>query len=352
MDVVIQEAPKIIATLANLAKRSGMIPEHTILSNGECSIQQTGYDNWNGCVDIYGIYCRVPIEIYAKYEICLKEIEANIKEKAESIFRAYPSCWVGEVLISPELSSEMEGKSYKVTSEELLKILELQKAVMISVSTGGERIQNENETYKERAQIIAEALSERNIDNPVSFGDLWEWYGKWSSGELPSYQSRRLYINKLFSPLVEVVKNEDSNTVNPVFDSPTGWERVDRSMNEIKSRIRSARNEEQYQSIGLLSRETLISLAQVVYVEGEHLTLDGIGPSKTDAKRMLEAYIAHILPGKTNENIRRHARASLELANDLTHRRTAEYRLAAMCAEATNAVVNIISIISGRRDPK
>jgi len=65
---------------------------------------------------------------------------------------------------------------------------------------------------------------------------------------------------------------------------------------------------------------------------------------------MLEAYISSVIPGKSNETLRRHAKASLDLANNLTHRRTADFRLAALCAEATNAVVNIIAIISGRRD--
>jgi len=89
-----------------------------------------------------------------------------------------------------------------------------------------------------------------------------------------------------------------------------------------------------------------------VFIEEVHPILDGVTVSKTDAKRMLEAYIAHELSGSSNEQVRKHAKASLALANDLTHKRTAEYRLAALCAEATNAVVNIIAIISGRRDPR
>ena len=44
------------------------------------------------------------------------------------------------------------------------------------------------------------------------------------------------------------------------------------------------------------------------------------------------------------------ARAALSLANDLQHHRTADYREAALCAEATISVVNIAAIISGRRD--
>ena len=203
-----------------------------------------------------------------------------------------------------------------------------------------------------RSVLIAEGLSERSIANTNQFKDLWAWYGRWSDGSLANYQSRRIFISELFDPVMESVKSLKNKSINPVFEEPTGWTRVDRSVGEIKLRLVQSSAEEQYQAIGLLCRETLISLAQVVFIEEEHKTLDGVKASKTDAKRMLDAYISHQLPGSSNENIRRHARASLDLANDLTHRRTAEYRLTAMCAEATNAVVNIFAIISGRRDPK
>jgi hypothetical protein len=352
MDPVIQESAKIIATLGNLFKRDGLIPEFEVLSQGECVIETTGYDNWDGGTDIYGIFCRVPLDIYSKYDHEIQSIEQSIKNKAEKIFRTYPQCWVGEVVVSPELSDEIQGKVYKVDGENLLKLLELQKGIMVSVSTGGPKIQDVNSEYIEMSELIASGLSERGIKNNNSFKDLWAWYGKWSDGSLPSYQSRRSYMAELFDPIIDSVKNLKNKSINPVFEEPTGWTRVDRSVGEIKLRLVQSTSEEQYQAIGLICRETLISLAQVVFIEEEHETVDGVKASKTDAKRMLEAYIAHLLPGKTNENIRRHARASLDLANDLTHRRTAEYRQAALCAEATNAVVNIIAIISGRRDPK
>ena len=65
---------------------------------------------------------------------------------------------------------------------------------------------------------------------------------------------------------------------------------------------------------------------------------------------MLEIYIAYELSGKSNETHRRHAKVSLDMANMLQHRRTATLRDAALCAEATRTVVNIIAIISGRVD--
>lgn len=352
MDPVLKDSRRIIATLANLFKREGGGAEFQVLSQGSPVIEITGYDNWNNGTTIYGIYCHVPLELYSNIELEIQAIEQNIKNKAETLFRSYPESWIGEVVISPELSEEIQGKEYKIPHEELTKLLESQKSLMVSVSTGGARIQSINDDYKLKFKEISEGLRERGLENPNPFKDLWEWYGKWSDGTLPTYQSRRNFLGEMFGPLIETVKGMRSISVNPVFEEPTGWNRVDRSMGEIKLQLAKASSEEHFQGIGLLARETLISLAQAVYDSELHPILDGKEASKTDAKRMLDAYIAVELKGKPNENIRRHARASLDLANDLTHRRTADFRLAALCAEATNAVINILSIISGRRDRK
>ena len=66
---------------------------------------------------------------------------------------------------------------------------------------------------------------------------------------------------------------------------------------------------------------------------------------------MLEAYLDKELAGGANKIARQHARAALDLANELQHRRTAIFRQAALCAEATASVVNLIAIVSGQRDP-
>jgi len=352
MDLILQDSRRIVATLANLFKREGLATEFQVLSQGNAVLEVVGYDNWNGGTTIYGIFCRVPLELYSNIELEIQSIEQTIKNKAETLFRNYQQSWVGEVVISPELADEIQGKAYKISHENLAKLLEGHKSIMVSVSTGGAQIKSVNSEYQSKLGEIAEGLRERGLDNPNPFKDLWEWYGKWSDGSLPKYQQRRVYINEMFGPLIETIRGMKTASTNPVFEDPTGWNRVDRSMGEIKLRLAQASTEEQYQGIGLLARETLISAAQAVFVSDFHPTIDGVAPSKTDAKRMIEAYIAKELPGNPNENLRRHAKASLDLANDLTHRRTADFRHAALCAEATNAVVNILSIISGRRDRK
>ena len=135
-----------------------------------------------------------------------------------------------------------------------------------------------------------------------------------------------------------------------LFDQPTGWPKVDRQLGELQLKFREAANEEQFQAVGHLCRETLISVAQVVYQRERHPSLDGIEPSKTDAKRMLEAFVSVELAGSENAAVRKVAKAAFDLSNDLQHKRTATFREAALSTEATFTSVRIIALISGRRE--
>ncbi len=125
----------------------------------------------------------------------------------------------------------------------------------------------------------------------------------------------------------------------------TGWERVDRVITKNRMALGHAANEEDFQSIGLLARELLITIAQAVYLPGMHENLDEVTPSNTDARRMLENFVGHEVPGGKNEDLRRHIKSTLKLAVALQHRRTASRRDAALCLEATSSLVNIIRIL-------
>jgi hypothetical protein len=238
-----------------------------------------------------------------------------------------------------------------MTNGELVEAVESLKGVMVAVATGGPRIQDVNDDYVRRRADIRNELGRLGLPDPNPYDDLWAWYGKWSSGDLPTYRSRRLHLADLFNPLLErLVRGPAAQGTKPV-GAPTGWARVDRGIGEMRIQLERAENEEQFQAVGLHCREVLISLAQQVYDASKHPTLDGTDAGNADVKRMLEAYLAVELAGGANENARRHARAAFDLTNDLQHRRTANFRQAALCAEATTAVVNIISIVAGRRDP-
>jgi hypothetical protein len=156
-----------------------------------------------------------------------------------------------------------------------------------------------------------------------------------------------MYLANLFDPLVALIRSGHATEIEP-----TGWARVDRTLDRARDALARALNEEQFQTVGLLCREALISLAQEVFDPDWHPTEPGIRVSTTDFKRMIEAYIAVELAGSAGDEARKHARSALDLALRLQHQRTAVFRDAAICLEATGSVINIIAIISGRRDPK
>ncbi len=230
--------------------------------------------------------------------------------------------------------------------EELLQALDYLRSTMIAVATGGPRINDVNDQFQRAYANVSAALARRRIDNPLHYGDLWGWYGRWSSGDMPTYQSRRDFVREIFDPLVNQIRTGRIEEFQP-----TGWTRVDRTVSELRDRLAAATNEEHFQAVGLLCREALISVAQAVYLREKHRSGDGISPSETDAKRMLEAYITSELGGGTNDEARKHTRSALDLAIHLQHKRTASFRDAAMCVEATTATINIVAIVSGRRDP-
>lgn len=125
---------------------------------------------------------------------------------------------------------------------------------------------------------------------------------------------------------------------------PTGCERVDRSIDEMRSRLEFSETEEQFQAIGMIGRETLITIAQQVFDPTKHATIDGIEASKTDAKRMLEAYLKYEL-NDTSEKTRKFARASVDLGNQLTHDRGATKKEATMCLISVSSIATMIKFL-------
>lgn len=119
--------------------------------------------------------------------------------------------------------------------------------------------------------------------------------------------------------------------------SPTGWDRVDRVVEEMKERLKSADTEEKYQTIGMLGRETLITIAQQVYDSSKHKVIDGVQVSTNDSKRMLEAFINTEMKNCSDKAIK-FARAAVDLANQLTHDRNATKREAELCLIAVASV--------------
>ena len=144
-----------------------------------------------------------------------------------------------------------------------------------------------------------------------------------------------------------------------LFDSSTGWEKVDLTMAELRKQLDAASTPVAFQSVGVPCREALISLAQAVFDPQRHPALDGDVQdcSPTDFRRMLKRYLAAEMKGAANKEIRKcvnsaydFATSAYDLATRVQHDPNANYRIAALCVQATFSVVGLIQVMAGQRD--
>jgi hypothetical protein len=133
------------------------------------------------------------------------------------------------------------------------------------------------------------------------------------------------------------------------MDRTGAWQRVDRTLEDMHRNLVAGTAEEHFQTVGLLGREIIISVAQAVFDPVLHKRNDGKGVSATDANGMLEAFFDAELAGSSNEEARRFAKSALALAVALQHRRTATAKDAFLCEVAVEGVVRVVETIIGRR---
>lgn len=255
-----------------------------------------------------------------------------------------------ELELSPETFLHEPEEEHRANRKALRDELESQRNTMISVATGGPRIQAVESEYRRRRKRIHDLLVEIGLEDSNPFPSLWDWYGKWSSGDLPTYQSRREFIGTVFAPVLERLDALDTGTAAREHE-PTGWAEVDRRLQDVRLDLERATEAEHFQKVALGCREVLVALAQTVHNQDDQPAPTGDDLKNGDAKGRLDAYLSAKLSGSTNEVTRKVCRSTLQLASALVHNQASTFRPAALCHEATATLVNFIAIIEGRRDP-
>ena len=335
----------VLNTAKELLKAQNRNDIVVMLDNAEISVSQVGYDNWNGGINFYIMYVEVSVSDFLKLK--LEPVEKIIVESLNTVTRYTDSEVFSRVVISPKSSSKIDWTLINLSKHELLKQVDYLKNTMISVSTGGQKIQSVEQQYKQCYNIVKQELKKLDIDNPNDYDSLWIWYGKWSS-VFPTYQERRDYINVMYKQLINILSEAEDTRIVDIKVNLSDWDKISRSITEIKKRENQAQNEEQFQVVGMLCRELIITLAQTVYDPKKHISIDGVEISTTDAKRMLESYISFILAGGESEELRAYAKITNKLANNLTHKRTATKKEMMLCTSATLALVNFVGILENK----
>lgn len=341
-------SPVFNITMALLRER-GYEEICNIISYAKISVVNTEYDNWNGGTYGYTVYVCLSVKQYASFSSDrIKEIEKIIAEALNEATKGDEYNYFN-VRIGPTLSTEdidwsvIGGLSGKT---KLRQNIETIKSIMVSVATGGNRIQEEEVRYKELHVQVERDCKALNITYNNTFVSLWDWYGKWKS-DFPTYQERRTFIRELFTPTLAYFDESESHSNIETFVDLDDWERIKRTIIKIKRDSDVAQNEEDFQTIGLLCRDVIISLAQAVYNPLIHGATDETGKQigNADAVRMIGNYISSELSGSSNDELRAYAKNTNKLANKLTHERNATKKDMLLTVSSTIALINFIGII-------
>ena len=117
----------------------------------------------------------------------------------------------------------------------LIKKIEDLINIMVAVATGGPQIQKVNSEYMAIYQEVENLLLLEKLENPNEYRDLWRWYGRWSRGDLPTYQSRREYIANMYDPLLKKLHtlkpNRTTDSDEKHASSSSSFSRIDADKN-------------------------------------------------------------------------------------------------------------------------
>lgn len=222
--------------------------------------------------------------------------------------------------------------------DQLRAEVEAEMDLMTAVATGGPNIDGVNRSYRERRQRIRRLLKQLGLTDPNPYDDLWMWYGKWSR-DLGNYQLRREYIRELFAPLLEEVERLEDESLGSDLE---GFEldelpSVANQVAQLHVRAATCDTAEDAQAVGLLCRDILISLADEMHDEVIH---GEVGQSAVDR---LNAVVGTYAEGSSNQKLRKLIKATIDFANVVQHRRDGSPEEAMIVAEATMAVVRLLS---------
>lgn len=323
-----------------------------IVSSAKISVVNTEYDNLNGGTYGYTVYVSLSVRQYTSLSSDkIVEIEKAMSEALNESIKGDDNDYFN-VQIGPTLSKEdldwdaiggLTGKA------QLKQNLDAIKNIMVSVSTGGNKIQDEEERYKKLQAQIVRDCKKLNLTYNNTFYSLWDWFGKWKA-DFPKYQERRVFLNDLFAPTLAYFEDTENYSNVETIVELDDWERIKRTLLKIKRDSNNAKDEEDFQTIGLLCRDVIISLAQAVYNPMLYGQTDekGVAIGNTDANRMIGNYLNVKLSGSANEELRAYAKNANKLANRLTHERNATKKDMLLTVTSTLALINFIGIIEDK----
>lgn len=214
--------------------------------------------------------------------------------------------------------------------------------------TSGGQVLDDQEMRE--ALVALNAVTRRlGVSLDVPFRDFNTFKSYWLRNDgYGSWQARRDLLNEIFDGSHDELVALESQTLESSLATPvsprgrTGWSRVDEEVAELRRHFQSARTPQDYRNVGNDCVVLLEALSAQVYDPGKHLRPGEAEPAVAKTKQRLERFIEDAAFGTENAGLRKLARASIELAQEIKHSDTPRRRDAGIAADTVILVANLL----------
>ena len=183
----------------------------------------------------------------------------------------------------------------------------------------------------------------------LPFSDYRTFRSHWVANDgYGNWQARRNILNEFFEPvhrqLAELEDDElGSVLAKPIASHPgTGWSRVDTEINEMRRHFGSARSAQDYRNVGNDCVAVLERLSEVVFDPELHLKEGEQVPPVANTKDRLGRFVENAASRPANSEIRKVARAAIELAQAIKHQGEPTRRNAGIAADSVILLANLL----------
>lgn len=186
-----------------------------LIKKSDYSLEFIEHDDWNGGIDFYRLQLYLSFTDYSK---CIEKKD----EYEKIIYNALNTFYKDEHLVITGIDIVSKIARYidwtaiapNHTKESVISLLNSEKEYLIKTGTGELQIRgtSANDDYKKIHSNASNLLKQLGIEHVNNYTDLWAWFNDYKKQNLDSYQSRRIYINDLYSPLLELLNNSDNDT--------------------------------------------------------------------------------------------------------------------------------------------
>lgn len=204
--------------------------------------------------------------------------------------------------------------------------------------TSGGNILNDS-TMRESLLALLEVCSRLAVPCDIPSRDLTDVRSWWLRNDAyGSWQARRNLLVEVFGPIHGHLEGLEHELLRSTLATPvsphvqTGWPSVDTEIHELRRQFLLASTPQDYNGVGLVCVRVLEALSSTVFDPHLHLDAGEDEPPVANTKQRLDRFVERELIGSGNTEIRKLARAAIEVAQAVKHGGTPTRRDAGIAA--------------------